>query len=169
MSISEAEMNELRMGALTAIDGLWFLAAEKKLGFETALELDLDVWRSYGPVMLKRVAKLMGITIGPDEPVDMATLNAVTEILCEVDGTECSSEVTDENTSVFKIHRCSWYENLKSAGRDDVIPCEMIDKEIYGHWLAHIDPSLEMEITHSIPQGDDYCGWILRRRPPPPS
>jgi hypothetical protein len=168
MKISEAQLNDLRLRALTAIDGLWFLAVEKKLGFEVALELDLDVWKNYGLIILKRLTRMLGLEIEPGNPPELETVNFLLQTLCRIDGTVCSGEVRDESTAVFHVHRCSWWENLRRAGREKIIPCEMIDNAIFRHWLDAVDPTIEMEIVHSLPRGDDRCTWILRRAIPTP-
>jgi hypothetical protein len=164
LEISEQQLDILRMGAITAIDGLWFMAAEAKLGFETALELDMEVWKNYGTVMLKRVARAMGIAIDPASPPDLAILGDLMEVLCLIDGTECRTTVVDEDNAVLVVPHCAWWENLSRAGRQDLIPCEEVDNNTFIHWLKVVDPSLEMEITHSLPRGDDRCEWTLRRK-----
>ncbi|MHB8894049.1 MAG: DUF6125 family protein [Candidatus Geothermincolia bacterium] len=165
MEIEQADFDELRCGALTAIDGLWFMAAEEKLGFEGALELDVKVWRRYGVVMLKRACKLMGIELDEDNPPDLETVNQLLEVLCAIDGTECSSEVSSPDSGLFTVRRCSWWENLRKAGREADVPCELVDNSTFEAWLEAVDPGLEMEITHSLPRGDQCCTWIIRRRP----
>ena len=40
LEINREELDELRLKAITAFDGLWLLAAERRLGFEKAIELD---------------------------------------------------------------------------------------------------------------------------------
>lgn len=163
MEITDSMIEELRMGAITAIDGLWFLNVEKRLGFDDALEIDIDVWRDYGVIQLKRLAKRLGITIDPDNPPELETINLLLEGLCRIEGTEGEGEVIDENTSTFRVHKCVWWENLQRAGRENLVPCEMIDEKTFHHWLAVVDPSLKMRITHSLPRGDDYCAWTLKR------
>jgi hypothetical protein len=164
MEIERAIIDELRCGALTAIDGLWFMAAEEKLGFEGALELDIDVWRRYGVVMLKRACRLLDIDLDASEPPDLGIVNHLLEVLCAIDGTECSSEVTSADTALFTVRRCSWWDNLKKAGRAAEVPCELVDNNTFEAWLEAVNPSLEMEITHSLPRGDDRCTWVIRRR-----
>ncbi len=75
MELTDKQMEELRLGALTAIDGLWFMAAERKLGFEAALELDLEVWKDYGVVLLRRIARATGLELDPANPPGMAAVN----------------------------------------------------------------------------------------------
>jgi len=163
MELTDGEMEELRLGALTAVDGLWFLAVENRYGFDAALQLDLEVWKNYGLVLLRRLARMKGFRVDPADPPDMANLNDILETLCRVDGTVCSWEVEDEDRSVFRVHRCSWWENLRRAGREKTVPCEMIDNAIFAHWLEAVDPSIRLEIIRSLPRGDDHCAWTLMR------
>jgi hypothetical protein len=123
MPVDESIIEELRLKALTAIDGLWFMAAEKRLGFDGALEMDIEVWKQYGLVMLKRAAGLMGVELGGEEPPDLETVNRLLEALCAIDGTECSVEVTSPDTAVLTVQSCSWWENLKKSGRETTVPC----------------------------------------------
>ncbi len=70
-----------------------------------------------------------------------------------------------EDESVFRVHHCSWWENLCRSGREKTVPCEMIDNTIFPHWLKALDPSIHMEIVRSLPRGDDHCAWVHTRRP----
>ena len=72
------ELLQLIKSTLTAIDGLWFLECEKEFGFEKAFEIDLGVWKKYGAVMTRRIAKMLGITLnanmGIEEIIDEASV-----------------------------------------------------------------------------------------------
>lgn len=162
MHITEEQMQELRLGALTAIDGLWFMAVEKKYGFDTALELDLEVWKAYGRVLLKRMSRMLGMDIDPLKPLDLATVNMLLETVCRIDGTQCEGTVTGREI-VFRVHRCSWWENLSRAGRESHVPCEFVDNTIFRDWLEYVDPALSFNITRSLPRGDGHCEWVIGR------
>lgn len=164
MELDREQIDKLRLGAITAIDGLWFLSVENHLDFDTALKIDLDVWKNYGIIILKRMGKMAGRPLGKGELIDLPTVKFFLETLSKIDGTEYASEFLDDSTLEFKVHRCPWYENLKKAGREKVVPCEMIDQTIFGHWLEAIDSGLSMEFTKSVPRGDDHCAWIVRRK-----
>jgi hypothetical protein len=47
--------------AYFAVDGLWFLTLEERLGLEAALEVDVEVWRRFAKVMARRVVKRLNI------------------------------------------------------------------------------------------------------------
>ena len=66
--IDETGLNGLRMGALTAMDGVWFMAVEEKYGIEAALEVDIEAWKNYGYTIFKRAAKMLGIELDPGSP-----------------------------------------------------------------------------------------------------
>ncbi len=163
MELTESQLQKLRLGALTAIDGLWFLEVESRYGFDAALEVDIEVWKKYGLVILKRMARMIGIDLSSERPPDPATVNFLMENICRIDGTECEGEVDERGDIVFRVTRCSWWENLKSAGRENVVPCEHIDNTIFRHWLRAVDPRLDFEITASMPRGADFCEWVIRR------
>ncbi len=162
MRITPQQVQELRQGALTAIDGLWFLAVEEKHGFDAALEADLEVWKKYGRVMLKRIARLLGLTLDPADPPDLETINLLMETVCLVDGTQCAGEVSSGQI-VFRVQRCSWWDNLNRSGREDHVPCEFVDNTVFRDWLEALDPGISFEITRSLPRGDEHCEWVIRR------
>jgi hypothetical protein len=161
VDIDDSQLEELRLGAITAIDGLWFLAAEVRLGFEAAFELDLEVWKRYGLVQLKRLARMLDITLSKEDPPDLQTVNRLVELLGRIDGTECAWEMTGPAEARFDVLECPWWENLRRSSRDGVVDCEFVDNTIFLHWLDSVNPAVRMEITHSLPRGDDHCSWRL--------
>ncbi|MBC7247606.1 MAG: L-2-amino-thiazoline-4-carboxylic acid hydrolase [Actinobacteria bacterium] len=164
VELTPQQLEELRLGAFTAIDGLWFLEVESRYGFEEALEADLEVWKKYGLVILRRMARMLGIELDPKNPPDLPTVNFLLETISLIDGSECQGEVTPEGEILFRVRRCSWWENLRNSGRHDLVPCEHIDEVIYRHWLQALDPGLDFEITRSLPRGDACCEWVIKRR-----
>lgn len=164
MQIDEAGLNDLRLGALTAIDGVWFMAVEKKYGLEAAIELDIEAWKNYGYVIFKRAAKKLGIRLDPESPPDLETVGILFDTLCRIDGTEFNVSVPDENTMLFKILHCPWYENLSRSGRLEVVPCEKVDNAIFAYYIGKLDPSLRLETVHSRPRGDRFCEWVIRKQ-----
>ncbi len=157
------ELTSLRLRALTAIDGLWFMAVEKKYGFDEALRMDLEVWSSYGLIQLKRVSKALGISLNSDSPPELEDIGVLLENICMIDGTECESRIINSNSMMFTVRKCPWWENLQRSRRDEIIPCEIIDNSIFACWLKNVDPSLTFEITRSIPKGAESCEWIVER------
>jgi Family of unknown function (DUF6125) len=117
LEINREELDELRLKAITAFDGLWFLAAERRLGFEKAIELDLEVWKEYGLVMPNRLGKILGIGLGHEGLPGLTMVNIFIETICRIDGTRCSGKLGDDNI-IFTIDDCSWWENMSRSGRE---------------------------------------------------
>jgi hypothetical protein len=44
-------------GLAVAVDGLWFMTAEKASGYDKALQMDVDVWTGYAKVVVKRIRR----------------------------------------------------------------------------------------------------------------
>jgi hypothetical protein len=55
----EEAINYLKLvsGLALAVDGLWFMAAEKASGYDKALDMDVDVWVGYARVVVKRIRR----------------------------------------------------------------------------------------------------------------
>jgi hypothetical protein len=45
--LSNKQIIEFFHRSYKAADGLWFMKTEEKYGFNTALEIDKEVWKSY--------------------------------------------------------------------------------------------------------------------------
>lgn len=163
MELTREQIDELRMGALTAVDGLWFLEMEKRYGFDTALLVDLEVWRQYGLLFYKRLLRTAGIAPAPEKGPGWDLVRFFLSSLCRVDGTEFEVGETTGETFRFDVLRCPWRDNMKKAGREELIPCERIDDTIFGSVLRVIDPSLSMTIARSFPRGDKRCSFVIRR------
>ncbi|MBN2160159.1 MAG: hypothetical protein JW807_12245, partial [Spirochaetes bacterium] len=83
--LNQDELLKLVKSAITAIDGLWFLELEKEAGFDRAFEIDLAVWKKYGPVMIKRITKMLSISDN-----GLESFLRVLGVVCEIDGTRFS-------------------------------------------------------------------------------
>jgi hypothetical protein len=137
---------------------------ERRYGFEAALAVDLEVWRQYALVFMKRLMKRVGISPAPGENPGMDLVWFFLRTLCRVDGTECSGEVRGDDELLFEVHRCPWWENLKRSGREGLVPCETVDDAIFANAVRSLDSSIAMEIMKSFPRGDDHCSFRFVRR-----
>ncbi|NLE90228.1 MAG: hypothetical protein GX602_04765, partial [Dehalococcoidales bacterium] len=43
--LSDRQISQYLQRSYEAVDGLWFMKVEEKLGFDTALEIDGEVWK----------------------------------------------------------------------------------------------------------------------------
>ncbi len=159
--LAELDENFIRLirSALTAIDGLWFLEVEKKYGFEEAFELDLNVWKRYGPIIVKRIKKALGIS---DNTLD--SFLKVMELVCAIDGTKFKIKEKSLNQALLQIVYCPWWENLKRSNRESLVRCDVVDKTIFPEWAKSFNPKLEFKLIRGLPEGHDICEWQINLR-----
>lgn len=162
MELDAKALEMLRLRALYTIDGLWFLEVEKEFGFEKALEVDLEVWKKYGVIMIRRIAKEAGIEIGNENKCSAREIMFLVKTISDIDGSECDAEIIDENSFSVNIKRCTWWDALCRSGREEIVPCEHIDEVIFEHWLSQTDSRYSFEITRSKQRGDDDCSFIIK-------
>jgi hypothetical protein len=140
-----------------AHDGLWFQAAEKKFGLETAMELDRTAWRTFTVIEAKRIMKRLGMEPG-------GGLQALTQALkfrlyAHINVQEVT-EVTDTRC-VFRMNRCRVQEARERKGLPD-FPCKSVGIIEYSFFAKTIDPRIETRCIFCPPDerpSDAYCSW----------
>ncbi|MFX1297424.1 MAG: DUF6125 family protein [Promethearchaeota archaeon] len=142
--------------ALTAIDGLWFLEVENKFGFDDAFEMDIKVWKRYGPIIIKRIKKVFSI-----EDNTLESFLRILEVLCAMDGTQFIIEEKTLDKAVIRVQYCPWWENLKRSKREKLVRCDIVDRDIFPEWAKAFNPKVKFELTKSLPDGHDTCEWLI--------
>jgi hypothetical protein len=155
----DSKMVQLIRSALTAIDGLWFLEVEKKHGFEDAFEVDIDVWKRYGPIMVNRIKKALEI-----KDNTLESFLRIFELLSEIDGTRFKLMKKTAIEAILGIEFCPWWENLKRSKRETLVRCDTVDREIYPEWIKAFNPAYELLLTKSLPEGHDMCELVIKQK-----
>ncbi|HUX98153.1 MAG TPA: DUF6125 family protein [Candidatus Deferrimicrobium sp.] len=148
---------QLIRSALTAIDGLWFLEVENKLGFDQAFEIDIQVWKRYGSIIINRIKKILSL-----QENNLEAFLQVLKILCEIDGTQFEIKKQSPNEVIIQVNYCPWWENLKRSHREKLVRCDIVDKVIFPEWAKYFNPELEFQILNSLPDGHDACEWVIK-------
>jgi len=84
------------------MDALWFLTTEEMTDYETALQIDVDVWKKYGRKEAKRLRSLFN--------VQDSSLETTLEILIRAPFTlqvECHYEMLDKEAILHIKYRTS--------------------------------------------------------------
>lgn len=156
IEIDSETLIKLLQGAYVAIDGLWFLEVEKNLGFGKAFELDLEVWKSWGNIIIRRIRRSLGI-----EGDDISTIVKIIKVLYLLEGSKHEVVKTTSKSAVIRVSRCHWYDNLKKAGREKIVNCEDVDAATLPAWAEALNPKLSIKQTRSIPRGDKICEFTM--------
>lgn len=157
-----AELNDKQMAdfyyrSYTAVDGLWFMKVEEKYGFDTALEIDNEVWKVLPKIQARMLKSMMNMEKGM-------------EALCEcfaaklaLDGFSFRTEKNEDNSEFkFIIDRCPWYDLMVKSGRENL--SEKVGGRIcnseYSVWAAEFGDDIRFELQSQICKGSELC--ILR-------
>ena len=147
---------QLIRSALTAIDGLWFLEVENKFGFDKAFELDLKVWARYGPIMIKRIKKVLKV-----EDNNLEAFIQVFRVMSKIEGSKFIIKEKSPKEVIMQVQYCPWWENLKRANREKLVRCDIVDKEILPEWATSFNPKMDFKLIKSLPAGHDTCEWMI--------
>ena len=109
--LSDRQKEEYFHRSYTAVDGLWFMKAEEKYGFEAALELDEAVWRVLPKIQARMIKAMMGLESGIDG-LEKAIAARLT-----LEGFLFEIEKSEDGFSVA-ISRCPWHDLMVKSGRE---------------------------------------------------
>ena len=138
----------------TAADGLWFMKVEEKCGFDTALEIDDQVWK----VLPKIQARMLKSMLFLDEGIE--GLGEGIETRLALEGFEFEAEKDNDVFKVF-IKRCPWHELMVKSGREHLSEkvCSLICKEENSVWASEFG-DISFELDEQICKGAKRC--VLR-------
>ncbi|MBT3310910.1 MAG: hypothetical protein HN737_10770 [Desulfobacterales bacterium] len=136
-----------------AIDGLWFLSAEKANGFDKALDMDIEVWERYFSVSIKRIRKYFDIKLNG--------LEGIKEIMrydpmWDPIGYELIEDSPD--SLIFQVHNCPALEGMEKIGRE-ILTCEPVEGAYLKKLAETCDPKLKVKALKLPPRKspDELC------------
>jgi len=142
----------------SAVDGLWFLAAEQAEGFDKALAMDVQVWERYASLCIKRIRKYY--------PIGSNGLDAFKEIM-RIDPLwlhvefELIGESKDRLT--FQVNKCPFLEAMERMGRP-VLTCEPVETAYLTAMAQALDPRIRVQPIKLPPRkskDEICCQWLL--------
>ena len=142
------------------LDGLWIIETENETDFETALKIDLLVWRKLLKIIYKRIAKyIKADTSRVDHIIDIMAFRWT----CE--NWEFDIPSSDENEGEIIIKKCPYREIMeRNPDRKPLIPriCNEICKPIYKEAIHSLNP--EVQVIREKFQGlsDPICDFTLK-------
>jgi len=140
-----------------AHDGLWFLAAEKKLGMDTAMELDERAWHGFAVVEANRILERLGMKPGGGIA---ALVKAFDYRMYAFINTYEISEVS-ETRCLFRMTSCRVQAARKRKGLPD-FPCKPVGITEFSQFARTIDPRIQTRCIACPPDQhpeNEWCSW----------
>lgn len=154
MELNDKQIAEYCYRSYTAADGLWFMKIEEKYGFDTALEIDNEVWKVMPKVQARMLKSIGKMEMGIDALSECLTTKLA------IEGYAFKTEKT-KNGSGFRIiiERCPWHDLIVKSGRENLsgkVGACICNTE-YSVWASEFDDNISYELQCQICKGSEFC------------
>jgi len=134
------------------VDGLWFMKVEEKYGFDTALELDHEVWKVMPKIQVRMIKSFLGLENGSDALLE----GLVTKL--ELEGFKFKAEKT-KNGFKITIFDCPWHNLMIKSGREHL--SKLVGKTIcnteYQVWASEIEKTIKFKLRSQKCNKAEQC------------
>lgn len=139
-----------------AMDGLWFQSAEGRRGMDEAMEMDVDVWRSFTVIEAKRIKTLLGLP-------DHSGLEGLAKALSLRMYSRLNKDeiLLEGNTLTYRVNTCR-VQAARSRKNMQWHPCRSVGLVEYDGFAKTIDDRFTTECISCYPQVTDQtcaCCW----------
>jgi len=144
-----------------AHDGCWFLAAEEKLGLETAIELDTRAWACFSPLEARRIMQAFGIAEGGG----LEALEKALDYRLYASINRQAAERVRGDTLRLRMVECRVQQARQRKGLPP-FPCKSVGLVEYAQFARAVDPGIETTCVHAPPDAvtNSFCEWEFKRR-----
>lgn len=144
------------------LDGLWMIETEKETNWDTALKIDIAVWKKLLKIIIRRIKKYLKI--------ETNTLKDLIEILTfrwSIEGWGYKILKNENNAALIEIHRCPYKSTMdRNLDRQDKIPliCKKMCTPFYKEVTQDFNLKIKLERNKSMGMGDKVCDFIFKMK-----
>jgi len=150
LKLTDKQIAEYFKRSYAAVDGLWFVKVEEIYGFDTALDIDDEVWKVMPKIQARKLKSMASSTDGLDGLRQCLTTKLT------LDGFTFETEQSDDMKS-FKItlSECPWHTIMIKSGT-------RICTTEYQVWAAEFGDDIKFELGDQICEGYECCTLIFK-------
>ena len=111
--LTDEQKTEYFRRSYTAVDGLWFMKVEEKLGFDEALRLDEAVWKVLPKIQARALKGMMHLEGG------LQGLQQALSARLALEGFDYEMEKREDGFAVI-VKRCPWHDLMIKSGRGEL-------------------------------------------------
>lgn len=139
-----------------AHDGCWFLAAEEKLGMDTAIELDIRSWERFAVAEAQRILKTFDIPANGG----LKTLEKALTYRLYAAINRQKIQWQNADTLIFRMVDCRVQQARRRKGLPD-FPCKSVGIVEFSQFARTVDPRIQTRCIACPPDpvSDFYCAW----------
>ncbi|MFA5629266.1 MAG: DUF6125 family protein [Dehalococcoidales bacterium] len=154
LKLTDKQIIEFFKRSYTSVDGLWFMKAEEKYDFDSALELDLNVWK----IMPKIQARMLKPLADAGSPLKNLLLCLTTKLSIEDFVFEVEDN-TDAGNFAIAITKCPWFNLMIKSQREHLAGKvgTVICGSEYQVWAEEFDKGISFAIESKMCDGAKHC------------
>jgi len=159
LELTERQIGDYFKRNYTAVDGLWFVKVEEKYGFETALDIDDEVWQVMPKIQARKLKSMGQLEEGLDALGECLTTKLT------LDGFAFTAEQSnDGNTLKITLSECPWHDIMMRSEREHLSGKvgTRICKTEYSVWAAEFGDRIIFELQDQICKGRKCCKLVFQ-------
>ncbi len=152
VSLRNKQIAEYFHRSYKVVDGLWFMKAEEKYGFDTALQIDKEVWKVMPKIQARMIKSMQKIGEG-----EIALLKSL-ETKLSLEGFKFKVE-QDEMGFRIQVRDCPWHNLIVRSGREKIsakVGTTICNIE-YSIWASEFDKNMQFRLTAQKCNGSELC------------
>jgi len=152
--LTQEQKIEFFRRSYTTVDGLWFMKLEENDGFETALDIDEQVWRIMPKIQARMLKNMSGLNQGLDALAEcLSTKLSIEEYVFDVEKNK-----DNRGFSIF-IRQCPWYKMMEKAGRESFGPQigPRICSAEYSVWAREFGENIRFIMINNLCSSAETC------------
>ncbi|MFW9898287.1 MAG: DUF6125 family protein [Candidatus Thorarchaeota archaeon] len=142
------------------LDGLWAIETEKETNWETALKIDIAVWKKLLNIIVRRIKKYLKIETNKlKDLVDILTFR------WSIEGWKYNILKNEENEALIEIDGCPYKSIMdRNPKRHDKIPsiCRDMCIPFYKEVAQDFNPKIKLERNKSMGLGNNACDFHFK-------
>jgi len=154
IELNDKQIAQFCYRSYTAVDGLWFMKAEEKYGFNAALEIDNEVWKVLPKIQARMLKSMEKMKKGME-----ALFKCFTTKLALDGFTFKAEKIGGDSGFRVIIDRCPWHDLMVKSGRanlsEKVGTC--ICNTEYRVWASEFGDNICFELQSQICKGSEFC------------
>ncbi len=163
MELTEEQKTEYFRRSYTAVDGLWFMKVEERMGFEAALQIDEAVWEILPKIQARALKAMM------DLPAGLAGLEQALSARLALEGFDFEIERHEEGLMVM-VRSCPWHQIMIKSGRAALservsnVICR-VENETWAREFSEPGAEIGFERESRLCRGEGMCRlWFGKKR-----
>ena len=154
VELSDKQIIEYWHRSYRTVDGLWFVKVEERYGFDTALDIDNEVWAVIPKIQARMIREMGGLEKGIKGLYEaMVTRLNLEGVTFEVEETAGGSGFE------IQISECPWHNIMIQSGRKELSGKvgTLICNTENSVWAAEFGDNISFELGDQICEGDKIC------------